>query len=383
VNLKTAVQEAYSEAATQGISLCSTAAYSSEDLAYIPADVLNNNQGCGSPISTIRDEMKPGQVVVDLGSGAGLDIFIASRLVGAHGTAIGIDMTPEMIEIADRNRAAVAENLGYAAPNTRFIEASIEKIPLEDESVDWVVSNCVLNLSDDKNSTLDEIYRVLKPGGRCVISDVFTIESLPNFIKLNERMYNLCLGGALTMQEFVGAARKSGLRGVRLREQSRYSQVGCYQFHSLVIECVKPDPCVAPRYTHATLIGPCSRAVVETGQEFRRGQSAPIDAETAILLDLPCYREFFHLHAGPGRDFESPLRPPLGECAWNGEFVTLIGPFLAVDDDDGHAFRSGVEMEICDKTLRTVQTYLFDKLFVAINKNEDGSLGGQSQPGCC
>jgi SAM-dependent methyltransferase len=383
VSQKVSVKEAYSKAATEGIALCSTSAYTKEELVHIPEDVINNNQGCGSPISMIKDEIRPGQVIVDLGSGAGLDIFIASGLVGAEGTAIGVDMTPEMIEIANRNRSKVAENFGFSAPNTRFVEASIESLPLEDNSVDWVVSNCVLNLSEDKQATLNEIYRVLKPGGRCVISDVFTTAPLPNFIKLNERMYNLCLGGALTMQDFVRIARQSGLRGVRLREQSRYSQIGCYQFLSLTIDCVKLDPSSGAHYNYATLIGPCSRVVIETGQTFVRGKTSKIDRDVASLLDLPCYREFFHLQADAGRDFESPLKPPQGDCVWNGEFVTLIGPFLAADDDDGHKFRSGVEMEICDKTLRTVQGFLFDKLFVSVNQNEDGSFGGQSQPGCC
>lgn len=380
---KVAVQEAYSKAVVEGIALCSTSAYSKEELAHIPVDVIENNQGCGSPISIIKKEIKAGQVVVDLGSGAGLDIFIASELVGAEGTAIGIDMTREMLEIANRNRSKVAQNLGHDVPNTRFVEASIESLPLEDNSVDWVVSNCVLNLSEDKQATLNEIYRVLKPGGRCVISDVFTTDPLPNFIKLNERMYNLCLGGALTLQEIAGMARKSGLRGMRLREQSRYSQIGCYQFLSLTIDCVKLDPCSGTHNNYATLVGPCSSVVIETGQTFIRGSATKIDPEIAGLLDLPCYREFFHLHADAGQDFESPLQPPQGDCVWKGDFVTLIGPFLTVNDDDGHEFHTGVEMEICDKTLRTVRGYLFDKLFVSVNRNEDGFLGGQSQPGCC
>lgn len=154
--------------------------YTEKDLAVAPGEA-NLGLGCGNPIS--RAELKAGEVVLDLGSGAGFDAFLAARQVGASGKVIGVDMTPEMVARAAQN----AEKLQVA--NVAFRLGQIERLPLEDGSVDVAISNCVINLSPDKAAVFGEIYRVLKPGGRIVISDVLRSGEIPQELKKDPAAY--------------------------------------------------------------------------------------------------------------------------------------------------------------------------------------------------
>ncbi len=154
--------------------------YTEKDLAVAPGEA-NLGLGCGNPIS--RAELKAGEVVLDLGSGAGFDAFLAARQVGASGKVIGVDMTPEMVARAGQN----AEKLQVA--NVAFRLGQIERLPLEDGSVDVAISNCVINLSPDKAAVFGEIYRVLKPGGRIVISDVLRSGEIPQELKNDPAAY--------------------------------------------------------------------------------------------------------------------------------------------------------------------------------------------------
>jgi arsenite methyltransferase len=154
--------------------------YTEKDLAVAPGEA-NLGLGCGNPIS--RAELKAGEVVLDLGSGAGFDAFLAARQVGASGKVIGVDMTPEMVARATQN----AEKLQVA--NVAFRLGQIERLPLEDGSVDVAISNCVINLSPDKSAVFGEIYRVLKPGGRIVISDVLRSGEIPQELKNDPAAY--------------------------------------------------------------------------------------------------------------------------------------------------------------------------------------------------
>ena len=165
------VRNFYSKAAVSAQeSLCCPTQYDSKDLSHIPKEVLKISYGCGSPVG--RANLREGEVMVDLGSGGGIDCFIAARHVGKTGRVYGIDMTEEMLGIARKNATLVAENLGYN--NIEFRQGYLESIPIDDSSVDLVTSNCVINLSTDKDEVFGEIHRILKPGGRFMISDIIS-----------------------------------------------------------------------------------------------------------------------------------------------------------------------------------------------------------------
>jgi SAM-dependent methyltransferase len=175
--------------------------YTAEDLAV--AGEANLGLGCGNPLALA--EIRPGMTVLDLGSGAGFDAFLAWRRVGPSGRVIGVDMTDEMLALAREN----AQRLG--ASNVEFRKGSIEKMPVEDASVDLVISNCVVNLSADKPAVFREIARVLKPGGRFAISDIVLLQPLPAEIAADIQAFVGCVAGASLLSDYLGMALASGL----------------------------------------------------------------------------------------------------------------------------------------------------------------------------
>jgi SAM-dependent methyltransferase len=181
--------------------------YSAEELTSIPAEA-NMGLSCGNPTATAH--LRPGEVVVDLGSGGGLDVFLASRQVGPKGRAIGIDMTPAMIERARTNAAAG----GYK--NVEFYLAHIDKLPLPDASVDCVISNCVLNLAPDKPAVFREIGRVLKPGGRLAVSDIALKGALPEAVASSLAAYVGCIAGAIRIETYREELLKAGFAHVEI-----------------------------------------------------------------------------------------------------------------------------------------------------------------------
>jgi arsenite methyltransferase len=189
------------------------AGYSPQELAALPADAVVNSFGCGNPLAFT--EVLPGQTVLDLGSGAGIDLLIAAGKVGPAGKVIGVDMTDEMIEAARRNIAA------SGATNVEVRKGLIEKLPVESGSVDWVISNCVINLSPEKDKVFAEIARVLRPGGRMLVSDIVVAE-LPEWIRDNARAYSACIAGAISEEEYVAGLRRAGLIDVEVRERFTY-----------------------------------------------------------------------------------------------------------------------------------------------------------------
>ena len=164
--------------------------------------------GCGLPVE--HAGLAPGQTVLDLGAGAGLDAFVARRVVGEEGTVLGVDFTPEMVEKARQN----AEALGY--PNVRFELGDIEALPFEDTSVDVVVSNCVLNLVPDKARAFAEAFRVLRPGGHVCVSDVVSRGELPASVRASAELYAGCVAGALDREAYLGIVRGAGFEGVEV-----------------------------------------------------------------------------------------------------------------------------------------------------------------------
>lgn len=181
--------------------------YSAQELTSIPAEA-NMGLSCGNPTATAN--LRPGEIVVDLGSGGGLDVFLASKKVGPEGRAIGIDMTPAMIERARANAAAG----GYT--NVEFYQSTIDRIPLPDASVDCVISNCVLNLAPDKPAVFREIARVLKPGGRLAVSDIALKGELPEDIARSMAAYVGCIAGAIRMDDYRASLLGAGFEHVEI-----------------------------------------------------------------------------------------------------------------------------------------------------------------------
>ena len=186
--------------------------YSAEELTSIPAEA-NMGLSCGNPTATAH--LKPGEVVVDLGSGGGLDVFLAAQKVGAAGRAIGIDMTPEMIDRARANAAAA----GYA--NVEFHHSTIDRIPLADASVDCVISNCVINLAPDKPAVFREIFRVLKPGGRLAVSDIALKMELPEEIVNSIAAYTGCIAGAIRIETYREELLRAGFQYVEVVDSGK------------------------------------------------------------------------------------------------------------------------------------------------------------------
>jgi arsenite methyltransferase len=181
--------------------------YKGRELAGVP-EGADLGLGCGAPVEHL--ELQPGETVLDLGSGGGIDVFLAARIVGPTGRAIGVDMTPAMLERARQN----ARKTGYA--NVEFREGRLERLPVEDETVDAVTSNCVINLVPDKMAVFAEIARVLKPGGRMVISDVVLDGRLPEAIEKDVLAYVGCIAGAAPRELYFGQLRAAGLGAVEV-----------------------------------------------------------------------------------------------------------------------------------------------------------------------
>jgi SAM-dependent methyltransferase len=194
--------------------------YTPEELASIPAEA-NMGLSCGNP--TAFAALRPGEVVVDLGCGGGLDVLLAAARVGPTGKAVGVDMTPEMIERARRNAAR------QGVRNVAFHLATIDRLPLADASVDCIISNCVINLAPDKRAVFREMFRVLKPGGRVAVSDIALKQPLPEEIGRSLLAYVGCIAGAVLIEEYVGALRAAGFGAVQVvdthKDLNAYAEV--------------------------------------------------------------------------------------------------------------------------------------------------------------
>jgi SAM-dependent methyltransferase len=326
-----AVAARYSAAARQREeALCCPTAYDPRYLEVIPQEVLDRDYGCGDPSAHLR----PGERVLDLGSGGGKICFIAAQVVGREGHVVGIDTNQDMLSLARGAAAAVAERLGYA--NVEFLEGRIQDLASDpaaaaewlqrhpvrgpsdvlayerflaaqrterplvpDGSVDVVVSNCVLNLvhPEDKERLFGEMARVLRDGGRAVISDIVSDEDAPESIRTDPELWSGCIAGAFREDRFVEAFERAGFHGSRMlkRDREPWRTVDGVEFRSVTVEAFKaaPGPCLE-RLQAVIYRGPFREAVDDDGHRFRRG------VRTAV-----CDKTFRRLKAEPYvRDFE-------------------------------------------------------------------------------
>jgi SAM-dependent methyltransferase len=240
-DIKTVVREKYGNIAATSGSCCPSASccggpaviseigrkigYADSDLAAVP-EGANLGLGCGNPIALAS--LKEGETVLDLGSGAGFDCFLAADRVGKTGRVIGVDMTPEMIERAREN--ALRDKI----ENVEFRLGDIEHLPVEDGSVDVIISNCVINLAPDKSRVFSEAFRVLKPGGRLMVSDIVLTRPLPDFVKNSVAAYIGCVAGAALKEDYLGAMKQAGFEDVTVQSETPFP-----------VDCVTTDPMLA------------------------------------------------------------------------------------------------------------------------------------------
>jgi SAM-dependent methyltransferase len=190
-----------------------SAGYEPKALEALPDDAVENSFGCGDPVAFAR--VQEGEVVVDLGSGAGIDLLLAAEKVGPEGRVIGVDMTQAMIAKARTNIAAAGLD------NVEVREGLIEELPVKSGSVDWVISNCVINLSPDKPRVFAEIARVLKPGGRMVVSDI-VVEDLPEWVRRNQTLHSACVAGAISERAYTEGLGAAGLEEIAVEARLVY-----------------------------------------------------------------------------------------------------------------------------------------------------------------
>jgi ubiquinone/menaquinone biosynthesis C-methylase UbiE len=330
LNMEGAVKERYAAGAQCcEPTLCCPVDYDPKYLAVIPAEVIERDYGCGDPSKHVR----PGETVLDLGSGTGKICFIASQVVGAAGKVIGIDMTDAMLEVARRNAPIVAERIGYAnvefrkgriqdlALDLERLDAELKARPIDDadaflkagelaeelrvkhplvatESIDVVVSNCVLNLveTNAKRLLFSEIFRVLRNGGRAVISDIVSDEEVPAEMQNDPELWSGCISGALTETAFLDAFNSAGFYGIRIvnRDAEPWRVVSGFEFRSVTVEAFKgkQGPCFE-RNQAVIYKGPFREVLDDDGHRLVRGVRHAVCDKTYQLYKKAPYREFF------------------------------------------------------------------------------------------
>ncbi len=333
LDVESAVRERYENAArAREVTLCCPVTYDPKYLEIIPREILEKDYGCGDPSSYVR----AGDTVLDLGSGGGKICYIAAQIVGPKGRVIGVDFNPEMLALARKYQAEVAETLGY--DNVKFLRGRIQDlaVPLDevdaylkanpvrgsddlrrfeefqarlrkgapliaDESVDVIISNCVLNLvrEDDREQLFREIFRVLRRGGRVAISDIVSDEPVPEKMKRDAKLWSGCIAGAFTEAGFLAAFERAG-------------------FHAIALDKYDERP-------WKTIRGIEFRSVTATARKGRQG---------------PCWER--------------------------NQAVIYKGPWKRVEDDDGHTLVRGMRMAVCDKTYRILTGEPYAKEMVPV-----------------
>jgi arsenite methyltransferase len=280
--VENAVLDRYSEGAKAvQPTLCCPVDYDTSYLKVIPQEVIDKDYGCGDPSKHVRE----GETVLDLGSGGGKICFIASQKVGPKGRVIGVDMNDDMLALAQKHRPAVAAAIGY--DNVQFIKARIQAMgaAVADGSVDVVVSNCVLNLvsEPEKPILFKEIFRVLRKGGRAVISDIVADEDVPVHLKNDADLWSGCISGALAETGFLQAFEDAGFHGIRIlkRDEQAWQTVEGIEFRSLTVEAFKgkQGPCLE-RNQAVVYVGPFKSVTDDDGHTLHRGERMAVCDKT-------------------------------------------------------------------------------------------------------
>lgn len=306
------VREYYGAAAEQPVAeLCCPVKYDASAVDHIPKDVLDRFYGCGSPMASAG--ITEGETLLDLGCGAGIDVFIAARMIGATGRAIGVDMTDEMLAVANESRPRVARALGYDV--VEFRKGYLEALPVEDRTVDVVTSNCVINLSPDKPGVFEEMWRVLKDHGRFLISDIVSDREVPPHLKVNPELWGECLVGALTQEEFISQLERAGFYGITILEKTYWKDVEDYPFFSVTVRGYKYEKSTACVYRghRAVYLGPAKAFVDEEGHTFPRNEPYEVCTDTVAKLTRPPYDGMFAI-LDPGAEREGYTCCEPGEC---------------------------------------------------------------------
>ncbi|MEM9281809.1 MAG: methyltransferase domain-containing protein [Verrucomicrobiota bacterium] len=324
------VKERYAEGANaREEALCCPVDYDAQYLEVIPTEVIERDYGCGDPSQYV----KPGETVLDLGSGTGKICFIASQVVGAEGKVIGVDMTDDMLEVARRNAPVVAERIGF--DNVEFrkgriqdlqldleaLEAKLKENPVSDangfldaeemteelklkqplvesDSIDVVVSNCVLNLVSKKNrrQMFAEIHRVLKRGGRAVISDIVCDEDVPEELQNDPELWSGCISGAFREDEFLQAFEEAGFYGIRILkfDEEPWQTVKGIEFRSMTLEAYKGKEGICLERNQAVIYkGPFKRVLDDDGHAMDRGKRYALCDKTFNVYKSPAYEGMF------------------------------------------------------------------------------------------
>jgi SAM-dependent methyltransferase len=307
-------------------------------LAKIHPEVKDKFYGCGSPIPPALD----GKTVLDLGSGSGRDCFILSKLVGSQGRVIGVDMTDEQLDIARQHIGYHTEQFGYAKPNVEFLKGYIEdmaSLELADNSVDVVVSNCVINLSPDKHRVFSEIFRVLKPGGELYFSDVFADRRIPSWLARDPVLLGECLGGAFYIEDFRRLLLEIGCPDYRVVSSSKIAlndlevdnKVGMVGFYSMTIRAFKlqlEDRCEdygQVAYYHGGILNHPHSFLLDNHHLFKTGQPMLVCGNTAAMLGQTRYAQYFRIigdmsvhyglfNCGPGNTLQTTESDSSGGC---------------------------------------------------------------------
>ena len=358
-----AVRDRYAKAAqSREQALCCPVDYDPRYLEAIPSEVIERDYGCGDPSRYLR----PGETVLDLGSGTGKICFIASQVVGPEGRVIGVDMTDDMLEVARRAAPQVADRIGYA--NVRFrkgriqdlkldleaLEGALEKRPVSDangyleleneiarlrmeepmiadDSIDAIVSNCVLNLvdADRKRSLFGELFRVLKTGGRAIISDIVSDRPVTEAMKSDPELWSGCLSGAMTESEFSEAFQAAGFFGIRFvkYETTPWRVIDGIVFRSVTIEAFKFDATVdSETVDEAIYLGPYRSVRDDLGNEWVRGERQPVsDAQLESIRSSSLAGDFAFAGLGNAgtstafRKVEPALSPANGNECCSGD----------------------------------------------------------------